>query len=97
MFTANSMNCLCEALGLALPGNGSILATDPRRDQLFKQAGEAIINLVAKDIKPRDILSHAAFENAFALMWRWRIEQHRIAHVSGCHRGGAAIPVEASE
>ena len=67
MFTANSMNCLCEALGLALPGNGSILATDPRRDLLFKQAGEAIVNLVKKDIKPRDILSHAAFENAFAL------------------------------
>jgi dihydroxy-acid dehydratase len=67
MFTANSMNCLCEALGLALPGNGSILATDPRRDQLFKAAGEAIVNLVQKNIRPRDILSHKAFENAFAL------------------------------
>src|SRR6266581_4526852 len=50
MFTANSMNCLCEALGLALPGNGSILATDPRRDQLFRQAGEAVVNLVQKNI-----------------------------------------------
>jgi len=67
MFTANSMNCLCEALGLALPGNGSILATDPRRDQLFKAAGKAIVNLVQKNIRPRDILSHKAFENAFAL------------------------------
>jgi dihydroxy-acid dehydratase len=67
MFTANSMNCLCEALGLALPGNGSILATDPRRDELFKKAGEAIVNLVMKNIRPRDILSHRAFENAFAL------------------------------
>ena len=67
MFTANSMNCLCEALGLALPGNGSILATDQGRDALFKQAGEAIVNLVQKNIRPRDILTTQAFENAFAL------------------------------
>ena len=67
MFTANSMNCLCEALGLALPGNGSILATDPQRDQLFAAAGRAIVELVAKDIRPRDILTQEAFENAFAL------------------------------
>ncbi|HSZ59589.1 MAG TPA: dihydroxy-acid dehydratase [Tepidisphaeraceae bacterium] len=67
MFTANSMNCLCEALGLALPGNGSILATDPNRDELFKRAGEAVVNLVKKNIRPCDILTHAAFENAFAL------------------------------
>ena len=67
MFTANSMNCLCEALGLALPGNGSILATDPKRDQLFQRAGEAVVNLVKKNIRPSDILTHAAFENAFAL------------------------------
>ena len=67
MFTANSMNCLCEALGLALPGNGSILATDPRRDRLFKAAGEAIVNLVQKNIRPSDILTPRAFENALAL------------------------------
>ena len=67
MFTANSMNCLCEALGLALPGNGSILATDPARDELFKEAGRRIVDLVAKNIRPRDILTRAAFENAFAL------------------------------
>jgi len=67
MFTANSMNCLCEALGLALPGNGSILATDPRRDALFQRAGEAIVSLVKKNIRPRDILTAEAFENALAL------------------------------
>ena len=67
MFTANSMNCLCEALGLALPGNGSILATDAGRDRLFAQAGRAIVNLVNKNIRPRDILTRGAFENAFAL------------------------------
>ena len=67
MFTANSMNCLNEALGLALPGNGSILATDPARDALFKEAGARIVDLVAKNIRPSDILTHKAFENAFAL------------------------------
>src|SRR3954466_5251157 len=51
MFTANSMNCLCEALGIALPGNGSILATDPARDELFKQAGRRIVELVKNNIK----------------------------------------------
>ena len=48
MFTANSMNCLSEALGLALPGNGSILATDPARDALFEAAGRTIVELVRK-------------------------------------------------
>ena len=67
MFTANSMNCLCEALGLALPGNGSVLATDGRRDELFQKAGAAIIHLVKNNIRPSDILSAKAFENAFAL------------------------------
>jgi dihydroxy-acid dehydratase len=67
MFTANSMNCLCEALGLALPGNGSILATDPRRDELFKLAGQHVVQLVQKNIRPRDILTPKSFDNAFAL------------------------------
>lgn len=67
MFTANSMNCLMEALGLALPGNGSILAIDPKRKELAKKAGKQIIYLVENDIKPRDILSRGTFLNAFAL------------------------------
>jgi dihydroxy-acid dehydratase len=67
MFTANSMNCLNEALGLALPGNGSILAVDPARDELFREAGRRIVDLVAKNIRPSDILTRNAFENAFAL------------------------------
>src|SRR6202035_2674088 len=67
MFTANSMNCLNEALGWALPGNGSILATDPKRDELFAETGRRIVDLVAKNIRPSDILTHQAFENAFAL------------------------------
>jgi len=67
MFTANSMNCLMEALGLAFPGNGSILAENPDRHALAVNAGKQIMELVEKDIKPRDILSRESFLNAFAL------------------------------
>lgn len=67
MFTANSMNCLMEALGLALPGNGTILAIDPRRKELAKSAAKQILKLVEMDLKPRDILSRESFLNAFAL------------------------------
>ena len=67
MFTANSMNCLMEALGLALPGNGSILAVDPARMELVKDAGAAIVELVLHDLKPRDIVNKATILNAFAL------------------------------
>ncbi|HHE54406.1 MAG TPA: dihydroxy-acid dehydratase, partial [Caldithrix abyssi] len=67
MFTANSMNCLMEALGLALPGNGTILAVDEKRKELAQQAGRQIVQLVKEDIKPGDILSQETFQNAFAL------------------------------
>lgn len=67
MFTANSMNCLLEAIGLALPGNGTILAEDPRRQDLAKQAGRQIMKLVEMDLKPRDIVNLESLSNAFAL------------------------------
>lgn len=67
MFTANSMNCLMEALGMALPGNGSILAVDERRHDLAKQAGKRIIEMVEEDLRPSKILTKSAFLNAFAL------------------------------
>ncbi len=67
MFTANSMNCLMEAIGMALPGNGTILAVDADRHELARSAGKQIMVLVEKDIKPSDILTKEAFENAFAL------------------------------
>ncbi len=67
MFTANSMNCLCEAIGMALPGNGTILATDPKRQDLYKAAGKQIMKLIEKDIKPLDIVNKKAIENAFVL------------------------------
>lgn len=67
MFTANSMNCLAEALGLALPGNGTILAIDSKRELLAKHAAKQMMQLVKDDIKPSDILSRGSFLNAFAL------------------------------
>ncbi len=67
MFTANSMNCLCEGLGMALPGNGSILAVSKEREQLYRRAASQIIDLVKRDIKPRDIATLDAFDNALTL------------------------------
>jgi len=67
MFTANSMNCLMEALGFALPGNGSILAVDPRRLELAKKAARKLLDLVKEDLKPSDFLNEKSFKNAFAL------------------------------
>ncbi|MED5510159.1 MAG: dihydroxy-acid dehydratase [Pseudomonadota bacterium] len=74
MFTANSMNCLTEALGLSLPGNGSLLATHADREELFLEAGRRIVDLAKRyyendedDVLPRAIASKSAFENAIAL------------------------------
>jgi len=67
MFTANSMNCLCEAIGMALPGNGTILAINPKRQELYKTAGKQIITLIEKDIKPLDIVTEKSLDNAFVL------------------------------
>ena len=74
MFTANSMNCLAEALGLALPGNGSTLATHADRKALFLEAGRKIVDLTKRyyekgdvSASPRGIATHAAFNNAMAL------------------------------
>lgn len=74
MFTANSMNCLTEALGLSLPGNGSLLATHSDREKLFRRAGQTIVTLARRyyeqddaSVLPRNIASREAFENAMCL------------------------------
>ncbi|WP_462408690.1 dihydroxy-acid dehydratase [Neobacillus sp. Marseille-QA0830] len=67
MFTANSMNCLMEVLGMAVPGNGTIVATSEERHELIRQAAKHLIELVKKDIRPRDIVTREAIDNAFAL------------------------------
>jgi len=64
MFTANSMNCLCEALGIALPGNGTIPAVYADRLRLAKTAGETVMELLYKNIKPKDIITETALKNA---------------------------------
>jgi dihydroxy-acid dehydratase len=67
LFTANSMNCLCEALGIALPGNGTILATSPERRSLFAQAAVRLMDMVANDVTARHIITRDALDNAFAM------------------------------
>jgi len=67
MFTANTMNCLTEALGMGLPGNGTIPAVDARRRRLAKMAGRKVMELVEQNIKPRDIATKDAFRNAIAV------------------------------
>ena len=67
MFTANSMNCLMEALGMALPGNGTILADTEERKALARAAGRRIVEMVREDLKPREIVTPEAVDNAFTL------------------------------
>ncbi len=67
MFTANSMNCLCEAIGIALPGNGTIPAVDPRRKELYRQAGARAVEIAGKGPKPREIITEPSLHNALVL------------------------------
>lgn len=92
MFTANSMNCLCEALGLALPGNGSMLASDPTRDRLFRRAGHAIVELVNRGIRLSDILTRSAFDNALALDMAMGGSTNTVLHLLAlAHESGVAL------
>ena len=67
MFTANSMNCLMEMLGVALPGNGTIVATSEERHLLIKEAAKQLVRMIKEDVKPRDIITKEAIDDAFAL------------------------------
>ena len=81
MFTANSMNCLTEALGLGLPGNGTIPAVYAARRRLAKLAGKKIMDLLEKDIRPRDIANIAAFKNAIAVDMALGCSTNTVLHV----------------
>lgn len=81
MYTANSLNCLCEALGMALPGNGTVLATSSERIRLAKRAGEAICKLVREAVTPRLIMSKRAFTNAIALDMALGASTNTILHL----------------
>jgi dihydroxy-acid dehydratase len=81
MFTANSMNCISEALGLSLPGNGTVPAVMAKRTRLAKEAGMKVMHLVAKDIKPRDIATEKAFENAIAVEMALGSSTNTVLHL----------------
>ena len=86
MFTANSMNCLSEALGLALPGNGTIPAVHAARYRLAKEAGMKVMELVAKQILPRQIASLTAFKNAMAVDMALGCSTNTVLHVPAIAR-----------
>jgi dihydroxy-acid dehydratase len=94
MFTANSMNCLCEALGMALPGNGTILAVDERRAALAQQAGRQIMTLIEKNICPRDIVTSKAIDNAIALDMAMGGSTNTVLHTLAlAHEAGVDYPI----
>ncbi len=95
MFTANSMNCLMEALGLALPFNGSALAKTPEREELAKQAAAQIMTLVERDIKPRDIVTAEAIDDAFALDMAMGGSTNTVLHTLAlANEAGVDYPLE---
>jgi len=81
MFTANSMNCLTEALGMGLPGNGTLPAVDAARVRLAKKAGQTIMKLIEKKILPRDIATMAAFRNAIAVDMALGCSTNTVLHL----------------
>lgn len=81
MYTANSMNCLCEAIGIALPGNGTIPNVSNGRMQLAKHAGMAIMELVKKDIKARDIINERSLYNAVACDMALGCSSNSVLHL----------------
>ncbi len=86
MFTANSMNCLTEALGLGLPGNGTIPAISAARIRLAKQAGMAVMDILEKNIRPRDIATPEAFENAIAVDMALGCSTNTVLHIPAIAR-----------
>jgi len=95
MFTANSMNCVTEALGLGLPGNGTIPAVLAARRRLAKQAGMQIMKLVKNDIKPRDIATLDAFKNAIAVDMALGCSTNTVLHIPAvAHEAGITLNLE---
>jgi dihydroxy-acid dehydratase len=95
MFTANSMNCLMEAIGLALPFNGSALAKSPEREALARQAASQIMTLIERDIKPRDIVTPEAIDDAFALDMAMGGSTNTVLHTLAlANEAGVDYPLE---
>lgn len=94
MFTANSMNCLAEALGLALPGNGTILAIWEERKEFVKRSAKQLMELIKADIKPRDIVTVEAIDNAFALDMAMGGSTNTVLHTLAlAHEAGIEYPI----
>ncbi len=94
MFTANSMNCLTEALGMALAGNGTIPAVNTRRIHLAKDAGETIMELVKRQLCPRDIVTGGAIENAFTVAMAIGASTNIVLHLPAiAHEAGIEFPI----
>jgi len=94
MFTANTMNCLSEALGMALPGNGTIPAVEERRVQLAYKAGQQIMEVLANDIKPRDIITKDSLYNAFAVDMALGGSTNSVLHLAAiAHEAGIDFPL----
>jgi dihydroxy-acid dehydratase len=81
MFTANTMACAAEALGMSLPGSAAPPATDRRRDGFARQSGQAVVNLLRQGITARDILTHSAFENAIAVVMAFGGSTNAVLHL----------------
>ncbi|WP_027091216.1 dihydroxy-acid dehydratase [Cohnella thermotolerans] len=95
MFTANSMNCLAEVLGLALPGNGTILAVDPARREFVKQSARQLMELIKLDLKPRDIVTRDSIDNAFALDMAMGGSTNTVLHTLAlANEAGIDYPIE---
>ena len=95
MFTANTMNCLTEALGMALSGNGTIPAVDARRIQLAKQSGRKVMELLAADIRPCDIVTNHSIYNAFAVDMALGGSTNSVLHLMAlAHEAGIDFPLE---
>lgn len=94
MFTANSMNCLAEALGLALPGNGTILAVSPERRDFVRESAKQLMNLIKMDLKPRDIVTPETIDNAFALDMAMGGSTNTVLHTLAlAHEAGIDYPI----
>ena len=95
MYTANSMNCLTEAIGMGLRGNGTIPAVYSERIRLAKHAGMKIMELIEKDIKPRDILTKEAFENALTVDMALGCSTNTMLHLPAiAHEAGVDIDMD---
>jgi dihydroxy-acid dehydratase len=94
MFTANTMNCLTEALGMALAGNGTIPAVDAQRIQLARKAGQQVMELLADDIRPRDIVTKDSIHNAFTVDMALGGSTNSVLHLMAiAHEAGVDFPL----